>query len=101
MVIIIKLTTAVAAAVTAKPLSALPQAAARSAQIQCSIARRIAMVDLPFPTKHDAMSCLQDSMAEFHLATAVAAVALTAPDISSGNSGTSAKPSGNFAASFS
>ena len=63
----IKLTTAAAAAATAiAPICATAGGGAISPNT-ISNARRTAIVDLPLPTKHDAMSFLQDSMANFTL----------------------------------
>ena len=100
IVSVIKLTTAVAAAMTASaPICAVAGGGATSPNAS-AIAKKMAMLDLLLPVKNDEKKRLRNSISD-HPATVAAATAFTAPDNSSGSSTMSARPEGNFAASFS
>src|SRR5215472_8226152 len=100
MVFTIKLTTAAAAAVTAMAPSCATAGGGAIRPHRITIARRMAIEDLRLPIMHDEKNSLKSCMV-IHLEVAAAPIALTVPDSSSGSSGTSARPIGNFAASVS
>ena len=63
MVFTIKVTTAAAAAVTAMAPNCAAAGGGAMSPNKINNAKRTATVDLPRPTKHDAISFLQDSIA--------------------------------------
>src|SRR5580658_366377 len=97
IVSVIKLTTAVAAAMTASaPICAVAGGGPTSPKAS-AIAKKMAMLDLPLPVIDEKKRRLRNCISD-HPATVAAATAFTAPDNSSGSSATSASPIGNFAA---